>query len=116
MSKVKDATKYYSLADAVQSLKIELLKATTSDIENGNPLLVFKECEVELSLEFAPKVEAGFNVGFFAIKTSADSKGSHKVKLKFEANRPLVAAAQAASAAPARIPAAKSTKSLATKK
>lgn len=91
MSRLKDAAKYLSLSEALNSLKDELIKADSMARANDDAVLLFKECEVELSLEFEPKVEAGFNIGLFKVTAGAGATGGHKIKVRYEANRPLVA-------------------------
>jgi len=91
MASLKDASKYLSLSDAVTTLKQELLKADALATQAGDPLLLFKECEIELSLEFEPSAEIEFDAVIFKAKVGAKAKGGHKVKIKYEANRPLVA-------------------------
>lgn len=112
MSKLKDAGKYLSLADALQTLKKELLEADTRARIDGTGVLQFKECEITLALEFAPGLEAGFNLGFFQVKASGSAKGTHSLTVRYarpEGALPLVAAV-GADDAPARIAPARSTK------
>lgn len=118
MSKLKDAGKYLSLADALHTLKKELLEADTRARVDGTGVLQFKECEITLALEFAPGLEAGFNLGFFQVKASGSGKGTHSLTVRYvrpDGALPLVAVAQA-DAAPVKIAPVRSTRKKAKKR
>lgn len=102
MSKLKDAGKYLSLADALQTLKKELLEADIRARVDGTGVLQFKECEITLALEFAPGLEAGFNIGIFQVKASGSGKGTHSLTVRY--TRPDGAPALIASAGVAKTP------------
>jgi Trypsin-co-occurring domain 2 len=87
---LRDATKYLSLSDAIDSLKDELLKADLRARRFGNDLFEVKECEIELSLEFEPKAEAEFNLGVFKVAAGAGATGGHKVTVHFAPTRKLL--------------------------
>jgi hypothetical protein len=80
---VRDASKYLSLSEAIDTLKTELLKADQRAQDLKNPLFQLKECEIELSLEFEPTAAAEFNVGVFKVSAGAGVKGGHKVTVRF---------------------------------
>jgi hypothetical protein len=52
-----------------------------------------EDVETELSLEFAPKAGIGFDAYVFKSEVGAEAKGAHKLALKFEPNREIIAAA-----------------------
>jgi Trypsin-co-occurring domain 2 len=91
VASLKDASQYLSLSEALNSLKAELLKADAAAEDNDDALLEFRECEIELSLEFKPNVGAEFNAGIFKIKAGAAAAGGHKIRVKYKSLRPLVA-------------------------
>jgi hypothetical protein len=108
MAKIKDL----SLADALQSLKKELLEADARARVDGTGVLQFKECEVTLALEFAPGLEAGFNLGFFQVKAAGGSKGTHSLTVRYvrpDGALPLIASVGAVGA-PAKIAPVRSNK------
>lgn len=80
----RDASKYLSLSEAIETVKAELLLANENARKARNELFVLKECEIELMLEFEPKVGAEFNLGVFKVSTGAGVKGGHKVTVRFE--------------------------------
>ena len=92
---IKDAGKYLSLSDAIQTLKGELLKAEAIATSNNAALLTLEECEIELSLEFTPKVGVGFDIHVFKADVGAEATGTHKITVKYKPIRPIVAAALA---------------------
>ncbi len=92
MASIKDASQYLSLSDALKSLKAELLKAEADAIDTGDELLEFRDCEIELSLEFKPTLGAEFNVGIFKIKAGAAATGGHRLRVRYKSLRTLVAA------------------------
>ncbi len=113
---LKDASKYLSLSDAISSLKTELDKADQLAQQNRDEMFVLKECEIELSLEFEPKVEAGFDIGVFKVTAGAGAKGGHKIKVTYEPSRRIVAVMKKrAASAPAALGPAKFTKKRTTK-
>jgi hypothetical protein len=87
---VRDASKYLSLSEAIDTLKAELLKADTKARRFENALFQLKECEIELALEFEPKAGAEFNLGVFKVSAGAGVKGGHKVTVRFAPTRPLL--------------------------
>jgi hypothetical protein len=91
VASLKDASQYLSLSDALKSLKTELLKAEADAIDAGDELLEFRDCEIELSLEFKPTVGAEFNVGIFKIKAGAAATGGHRLRVRYRSLRTLVA-------------------------
>lgn len=94
MPSVKDASQYLSLSDAIKTLKAELLKAEADAIDAGDELLLFRDCEIELSLEFKPTVGAEFNVGIFKIKTGAAASGGHRLRVRYKSLRDLLASVE----------------------
>lgn len=102
MASIKDAAKYLSLSEAIQTLKAELLKADSIAKAENNALLAFEECEIELLLEFEPSIEAGFDIHVFKAKAGAKAKGSHKLKVKYKAIRDIVAVLGPADVKPPR--------------
>lgn len=101
MASMKDASKYLSLADAIQTLKTELLKAEATATKDHAALLTLDECEIELLVEFTPKAGVGFDIYVFKAEVGAEAKGSHKITVKYKPLRPIVAAALAAEGADA---------------
>lgn len=93
MASTKDASKYLSLSEAIQSLKAELLKAEAVARQNRNELLTLDECEIELLVEFKPKASAGFDIYVFKAEVGAEATGSHRITVKYKPVRPIVAAA-----------------------
>lgn len=87
---LRDASRYLSLSDAIDSLKNELLKADLIARRNRSELLEVKECEIELSLEFEPRAEAEFNLGVFKVAAGAGAIGGHKVTVRFVPTRRLL--------------------------
>lgn len=87
---VRDASKYLSLSEAIDTLKTELLKADTRARKFENALFQLKECEIELALEFEPKAGAEFNLGVFKVSAGAGVKGGHKVTVRFAPTRSLL--------------------------
>jgi hypothetical protein len=79
----RDASKYLSLSEAIDAVKVELLKADTKARNFDDALFVLKECEIELMLEFEPKVGAEFSLGVFKVSAGAGVKGGHKVTVRF---------------------------------
>lgn len=107
MASVKDAGKYLSLADALQTLKKELLEADAKAKTDGTAILQFKECEITLALEFAPGVEFGVNAGIFKVKASGSAKGTHSLTVRYSSlddSDPIVAGVRSSEAAPDKIP------------
>jgi hypothetical protein len=104
---IKDASNYLSLSAAIETLKTELLKAATKARKDNTGFLSFKECEIELALEFEPNLGVEFNLGVFKVSTGAGVKGGHKVVLRFDSLVPIVATAGAGSNAPPRLGRAK---------
>lgn len=86
---VRDASKYLSLSEAIDTVKAELLKAEANARSFDNVLFQFKECEIELALEFEPKAGAEFNLGVFKVSAGAGVKGGHKVTVRFAPTRDL---------------------------
>ncbi|HEV8501577.1 MAG TPA: trypco2 family protein [Casimicrobiaceae bacterium] len=93
MGSLKDAGKYLSLADAIQTLKDQLLKAELRAVRERSQMFKLEDVEMELSLEFAPKAGVGFDVYIFKAEVGAEAKGAHKLTLKFKPNRAIIAAA-----------------------
>lgn len=93
MASLKDAGSYLSLADAIQTLKRQLLEAELRALREHSQMFKLEDVEMELSLEFAPKAGVGFDVYVFKAEVGAEAKGAHKLTLKFKPNRPLLAAA-----------------------
>lgn len=93
MASLKDAGKYLSLADAIQTLKDQLLEAELRALRGRSQMFKLEDIEMELSLEFAPKAGVGFEVYVFKAEFGAEAKGAHKLTLKFKPNRPLLAVA-----------------------
>jgi hypothetical protein len=93
MASLKDAGKYLSLSDAIQTLKVELLKAEAVATQNHTELLALDKCEIELSVEFTPKAGVGFDIWVFKAEVGAEATGSHKITVKYKPVRPIVAAA-----------------------
>ncbi len=80
---VRDATKYLSLSEAIETLKNEVLEAEQRARDLKNPLFQLKECEIELALEFEPKANLEVDAVFFKVSAGAGVKGGHKVTVRF---------------------------------
>jgi hypothetical protein len=80
---IRDATRYLSLSEAIDSLKAELLKARQRAQDLKNPLFQLNECEIELALEFEPQAGLEVNAGLFKVSAGAGVKGGHKVTVRF---------------------------------
>ena len=91
MASLKDAGKYLSLADAIQTLKDQLLDAELRALRGGSQVFKLEDVEIELSLEFAPKAGIGFDVYVFKAELGAEAKGAHKLTIRFKPNRPILA-------------------------
>lgn len=96
MASMKDASKYLSLADAIQTLKSELLKAEATATKDHAELLKLDECEIELLVEFTPKAGVGFDIYVFKAEVGAEAKGSHKITVKYKPLRDIMALGLAA--------------------
>jgi hypothetical protein len=95
MTSLKDAGKYLSLSEAIQTLKAELLKADAIATQAHTELLALEECEIELSVEFTPKAGAGFDIYVFKAEVGAEATGSHKITVRYKPLGRIVAAALA---------------------
>jgi hypothetical protein len=111
MSKLKDASRYLSLADALATLKHELVTADVRARAEGTDVLEFREAEITLAIEFQPGIEAGFNLGVFAVKASGGAKGTHSVTVRYSrrAGAPALVAAVADGKPVEKLPARRRT-------
>jgi hypothetical protein len=92
MASLKDAGKYLSLADAIKTLKDQVLDAEVRAFRGRSQMFTLEDVEIELSLEFAPKAGIGIDVYVFKAELGAEAKGAHKLTLKLKPNRPILAA------------------------